>query len=188
MKPWLFLITACTSAIFFLSTTTAFAFTPMSDMALKATTGQAAILTAPKNPDELLEAYYALFAASTAGIQEGEIIEAESLANGEQFGDMGLFNWAFRLLNAKFNRKPSIFSAMHTFNASFSDQPERDESPITPNVVVEIPHLIIIVPKGSYTVMLNTTDGSSEDQDFLKINHEASLMAIHSGIIEIAAH
>ena len=185
MKPWL---SSTIIGILITLPSPAMPFTPMSAMALKATTGQAARQATPKNPDELLEAYYALFAASTSGIQEGEIIEAESLANGEQFGDMGIFNWAFRLLNAKFNRGPSIFSAIHTFNASISAEPDRDESPVIPNVIVEIPHLIIIVPKGSYTVMLNATDGPADDQDFLKISHEASLMAIHSGIIEIAAH
>jgi len=158
------------------------AFTPMSADALKATTGQAIEPSATTSTETLLQAYYALFDSWDYGLSESTYGEDEALASGEEPGDLGIMNWAYRVLNPDPEQAPSLFDRIRTFNG-----PDSDVADQIPLVIMEIPRLVIIAPKTSYTIMFSSTGGQDDDKDFLTISRDASLMALQGGVIEVAS-
>ncbi|WP_300673978.1 hypothetical protein [Desulfoluna sp.] len=161
----------------------AWAYKPMSEAALKATTGQAAETSIDKSADELLQAYYALFGETPRDLPEGASSDEESLTAGGELGDLGFLNWAFRALSTRDTTRTSLLATIQQFNASGTEVVRQ-----LPSVIMELPHLVIIAPRSSHTIVVSTTDGKEDDKNFGTVSKEASLMAIQSGMVEIAAH
>jgi len=162
----------------------AMAFTPMSETALKSTTGQAA----DSSTEELLQAYYKTFGYTEDGLPNGAYGEDDTIASGDGFGDLGILSWAYRFLKTNPDATPSILAAIEGFNTSGTNVADQLSLPQITSVILELPKLVIIAPKASYTIVLSTNDGEDDDKSFGAVSREASLMAIQSGIVEIAGH
>ncbi|VFQ45077.1 hypothetical protein [Desulfoluna butyratoxydans] len=155
------------------------AFTPMSADALKAATGRALTPSAENSADTLLQAYYDLFDTWDYSLSATTYGEDEAFANGEETGELGVMGWAYRMLSPAPDGSPSLFDRMGTFNASTSTHR-------IPLVTMDIPRLVIIAPRTSYTVMFRSDD-EDDDKDFLTVTRDTSLMALQTGTMEVAA-
>jgi len=114
--------------------------------------------------------------------------EGETLASDEQLGDLGIVNWAFQFLNTNQEKNNSLLAAIKMFNASGIAAADQINVVPEPSVIMELPRLVIIAPKASYTIVVSTSEGTDDDKVVGTFSREAALMALRSGTIEIAGH
>lgn len=152
---------------------------PMTEAALRAMTGQAATASA-KSTDELLQAYYDALYETNRHFPDGT---DGALSNGADLGELGALNWAYRMLRHNSTSRASLLAAIRRFNTPGTDAMHPIHS-----VIMDIPRVVVLSPRSSSTVVLSTTAGTDDEKIFCAVTREASLMALHHGMIEIEAH
>lgn len=149
---------------------------PMTETALRAMTGQAAKASA-KGTDELLQAYYDALYETNRHFPDGT---DGALSNGAELGELGALNWAYRMLRHNTTSRASLLAAIRRFNT-----PNTNGMHPIHSVIMDIPRVVILSPRSSSTVVLSTTAGADDEKIFCAVTREASLMALHHGVIEI---